>query len=234
MYAILRTKKIKNRQELKSACAHNFRTMPVENADENKTKLNKVFVSKNFADVISKMENNFFKHNIEPRSNSVQAVEFVLTASPEFFENKSDDEIKKWANSNYKFIIEKFGQENIISAVEHYDEKTPHIHILMTPITLDGRLSCKDLMGGQQKLSQLQSDYASAMKIFGLKRGKEQSKAKHSTVKEFYALANNFSKLTQNQKQRLQELLSEFNLENKIDLKIDNLLETINRVKKIL
>lgn len=234
MYAILRTKKIKNRQELKSACAHNFRTMPVENADESKAKLNKILVSSSFADVIGKMEQRFQKHDINPRSNAVQAVEFVLTASPEWFTGKTDDEIKKWVNSNYKFMIEKFGQENIVSAVEHYDEKTPHIHILLTPITKDGRLSCKDLIGGQQKLSQLQSDYAAAMKKFGLKRGKEQSKAKHSTVKEFYALANSINKLTASQKQRLQDLISEFNLENKIDLKLDNLIETINRVKKIL
>lgn len=236
MYCILRMEKIKNRQQLKSAVAHNFRTMPVPNADPEKLELNlSSNHSKSFVDVVSRMENNFFKHNIEPRANSVQAVEFVLSASPEFFKSDSYNQ-KDWLNQNLRFFKNRFGDDNILSCNVHFDESTPHIHIIITPITKDGRLSCKDLLGGKQKLSQLQTDYAKAMLPFNLKRGIEKSTAKHTTIKQFYALANKIKKLNKEQLKQLAEMLSQFDLQNSDKSNMDNekLLQTINKIKPFL
>ena len=47
----------------------------------------------------------------------------------------------------------------MISAVVHMDEKTPHMHLCFCPITRDGRLSAKDILGNKQSLSKWQDDF---------------------------------------------------------------------------
>lgn len=46
------------------------------------------------------------------------------------------------------FIANRYGKENILSAVIHMDEKTPHMHVDLTPIR-DGRLTAKAILRGQ-------------------------------------------------------------------------------------
>lgn len=89
------------------------------------------------------------------------------------------------------FIGEKFGFHNIVEFGVHLDERTPHIHCVVVPLTKDGRLSAKEMMGDRRKMSQLQEDYGKAMQeSFGLQRGIKGSTATHDTVKEYYARIN--------------------------------------------
>ena len=53
----------------------------------------------------------------------------------------------------------KVGRGNIFSAVVHMDEKTPHLHLCFTPITEDGRLSAKEILGNRAQLSQWQDEF---------------------------------------------------------------------------
>ncbi|RYY20022.1 MAG: hypothetical protein EOP41_09360, partial [Sphingobacteriaceae bacterium] len=62
----------------------------------------------------------------------------------------------------------------------HLDEKTPHIHAIVVPLTADGRLSAKELMGNKKNLSLRQDRYGEAMASFGLIRGVRESKANHT------------------------------------------------------
>lgn len=239
MFAILRMEKLKHRQQIKLAMGHNFRTIPVPNSNPENSGLNDYKGATDFASLIGRMEKRFLEHNIEPRKDSVQAVEFVLSASPEFFQDKSQDDINRWANSNIAFIANKFGKNNLLSYALHQDETTPHIHMIITPITSDGRLSCKDLLGGKAKLSKLQTEYALAMAKFGLKRGIEKSNAKHTTIRQFYKLANKIKNLTKSQLEELANLLTSFEQDNKLSDDIDDdlnlqLLKTINKVKPYL
>lgn len=239
MFAILRMEKLKNRQQIKAAIGHNLRTIPVDNADEKKSKLNVYQGASDFASLMGRMEKRFLEHNIEPRKDSVQAVEFVLSASPEFWSNKTQEEIQQWANANIAFFANKFNKQNLLSYALHQDESNPHIHLILTPITQDGRLSCKDLLGGKAKLSKLQTEYANAMAKFGLKRGIERSNAKHTTIKQFYTLANKIKKLNKEQLKEVAELLTTFESDDKLNDEIDSelnlqLLKTINKVKPYL
>ena len=59
--------------------------------------------------------------------------------------------------------MKKFGEENILSAVVHLDERTPHMHVCFVPITKDGKLSSKTLIGGPTGLVKLQDDFYSHM-----------------------------------------------------------------------
>ena len=75
------------------------------------------------------------------RKDSVRFVDTLITASPEFFKGKKQEEIKAFFQTAVDFLSKKIGKNNIFTAVVHMDEKTPHMHLCFTPITEDGRLS---------------------------------------------------------------------------------------------
>lgn len=108
------------------------------------------------------------------RKDSVTMVETLITASPEFMRSLSHSEKREFFNSAYGFMKEKIGSENIVSAVVHMDEKTPHMHLCFCPITKDGRLSAKSILGNQAQLSKWQTDFHQCMseKWPVLERGK--------------------------------------------------------------
>lgn len=56
------------------------------------------------------------------------------------------------------FFEERYGEENVISAVEHLDETTPHMHLNLIPTTPDVRLCSNDLFD-KPKLQQLKTDF---------------------------------------------------------------------------
>lgn len=235
MFAILRMEKLKNRQQMKAAMGHNLRTIPVPNSNPDKTELNYYLGATDFASFIHRMEKRFQENDIEPRKDAVQAVEFVMSASPEFWKGKTINEITEWGNSSVNFIHKKFGKENVLNVSLHLDESNPHIHLILTPITPDGRLSCKDLLGGKAKLSKLQTDYANHMAKYGLKRGIEKSNAKHTTIKQFYTLANKIKQLTKEQLKEVAELLAKFEAKNKANANKDNSLvnNIYNKINKL-
>ena len=93
------------------------------------------------------------------RTDSVRLVETVITASPEFFQNKSMKEIRTFFREALEFIKQKQNPNTIISAVVHMDEKTPHMHLSFVPLTEDGRLSAKEIIGNKKKLTKWQDAY---------------------------------------------------------------------------
>lgn len=97
------------------------------------------------------------------RRDSVMMVETLITASPEFMNSLPPEEQKAYFTMALDFIAERVGRQNILSAVVHMDEKTPHMHLCFVPITPDNRLSAKAFLGNQKSLSQWQSDYHERM-----------------------------------------------------------------------
>ena len=93
------------------------------------------------------------------RKDSVTTVEVLITASPEFFVKKSRKEIREFFSYAVDFMKSKQNPDTYISAVVHVDEKTPHMHLCFVPITADGRLSAKEIVGNKKKLTQWQDEY---------------------------------------------------------------------------
>ena len=93
------------------------------------------------------------------RKDSVRMVETLITASPEFFAGKKPGEIKEFFEHALEFLKLKQAEETIVSAVVHVDEKTPHMHLCFVPVTPDGRLSAKEIVGNKKKLTQWQDEY---------------------------------------------------------------------------
>ena len=104
-------------------------------------------------------------------------VEALGTASPEFFKGKKKGEIKAYFQEALDFIREHQDSKTIISAVVHMDEKTPHMHLSFVPLTADGRLSAKEIVGNKKKLTQWQDRFWEHMvkKYPDLERGESAS-----------------------------------------------------------
>jgi hypothetical protein len=111
------------------------------------------------------------------RKDSVRFVDTLITASPEFFKGKKREEIKAFFQTAVDFLSRKIGRENIFAATVHMDEKTPHMHLCFTPITDDGRLSAKEIIGNRVQLTKWQDDlFAHMVKKFpDLERGESVS-----------------------------------------------------------
>ncbi len=97
------------------------------------------------------------------RKDSVVMQDSICTASPEFFEGKTSRETEDFFRMAYRFYVKTFGAENILSAVVHLDERTPHMHVCFVPITKDGKLSSKTVIGGPAGLVKLQDEFYSHM-----------------------------------------------------------------------
>ena len=97
------------------------------------------------------------------RRDSVMMVETLITASPEFMNSLPPEQQKEYFMMALDFVSERVGKKNILSAVVHMDEKTPHMHLCFCPITPEGKLSAKAFLGNQKTLSEWQSAYHERM-----------------------------------------------------------------------
>ena len=160
-YAILRFAKYKG-PEIGRIEAHDERTKETyasnPDVDTSRSRLNFHLV-KPHRSYRTEAEKQISEAGCRARKDSVRVVETLITASPEFFQGKKPREVKAFFEYALDFIQSKQSPETIISAVVHMDEKTPHMHLCFIPLTEDGRLSAKDIVGNRKKLTQWQDDF---------------------------------------------------------------------------
>lgn len=144
-------------------------------------------------------------------TNQVRVIRIMLTGSHDDVKRiAAEGRIKEWCADNLDWLRKTFGSENVVSAVLHMDESTPHIHAAVVPIvtgerrkvrekktdepakckyrkksTARSRLCADDVMT-RVKLKGYQDSYAEAMAKYGLQRGIDGSEARHVTTQEFY------------------------------------------------
>ena len=120
------------------------------------------------------------------RRDAIYMNSFVLGSDGKFFKTLSKYDQRQFFEDCTNFFCDKYGKENVISAIVHEDETTPHMHLNFIPI-VNGKLCSKDLFD-KKKLSILQTEFYEVVgKKYGLKRGKEGSQAKHLSTAEFKA-----------------------------------------------
>lgn len=195
-YAILRIAKLSTAGQIGAAQAHCLRTRPTPNADPELTPSNVTNMHPGSLNAFAEARRAAVQGNKAFRKNGVRMVEFVLTASPDALDALNDDDFEGWAAANLGFIAERYGKQNLAGYALHLDEQTPHLHVFITPV-VDGKFNARALFGGRKKLADLQTDYAAAMKPFGLRRGIKNSKAKHQTIRQFYSKAKQYLANTQ-------------------------------------
>ena len=107
------------------------------------------------------------KHRIQTagcrvRKDSVKFVDTLVTVSPEFAK-AHEAEMPEYFRRAFDFLKERVGEENIISAVVHMDEKTPHMHLCFVSLTRDKRLSAKEILGNKKSMIRWQDDFYACM-----------------------------------------------------------------------
>lgn len=185
MFYVMRIEK-RRRQDVSGIQRENNRTAAEYNnqVDRERSGLNLPLIQSNhwMQDIRAEIE----RAGARTRSNSVVALDTLYTASPEFFEGKTREQTEKFFSDCLQFHQRQFG--HIVSAVVHYDETTPHLHIVSVPLTADGRLSAREIVGNKQNLSRLQDSFFEQIgKNYGLERGTRsdgQEKRRHVSAQE--------------------------------------------------
>ena len=178
-YAILRFAKYKG-PEIGHIESHNERTKEKyasnPDLDTSRSHLNFHLVTPQ-RKYRAEAEKQIAEAGCRTRPDSVRVVEALVTASPEFFNGKKKGEIKAYFQEALDFVREHQDPKTIISAVVHMDEKTPHMHLCFVPLTADGRLSAKEIVGNKKKLTQWQDRFWEHMvkKYPDLERGESAS-----------------------------------------------------------
>ena len=100
------------------------------------------------------------------RKDSTRFVDTLITASPEFFWNMTHEKMVEYFQRAVDFMKLKIRPDMIFSAVIHLDEKTPHLHLCFVPLTVDNRLTAKEILGNRAKLSKWQDEFHEFMAKF--------------------------------------------------------------------
>jgi len=211
-FAILRFAKYKG-PEISNIEAHNERTKEeyASNSDIDKSRSHLNFhLLEPERKYRAEAERQIKDAGCRTRSDSVRLVEALVTATPEFFKGKKKAEIKAYFQEALDFIREHQDPKTIISAVVHMDEKTPHMHLSFVPLTEDGRLCAKEIVGNKKKLTQWQDRFWEHMvkKYPDLERGESASETGRDHIPP--RVFKEMTRLTK-QKAKLEELLSDIN-----------------------
>lgn len=181
-YGICRVQKVKA-AAVGSMQYHNDR-LPGEhsnpNIDHSKRGDNAEFIKHGSyrAEVNDRIE-RFRKSDRKVRKDAVVLVEGVMTASPEFFEDKSRDEVMAFFRDGFDFVKSEVGEGNMVHFTVHMDESTPHAHFGFTPIK-DGTLSWKNYFDGRDALRGWQDRFFEKVsKPWGLERGEKDTGRTH-------------------------------------------------------
>jgi len=184
VYAVMRFAKLKSMGQVGALGKHNERERETRNADEARRSDNVRLAGSGdwCADVQARLDTVPLV-----RTNAVLALEYVLTASREFFADGDPGRLAVWTERSMDWIRGVYGAENVVAAVLHRDEITPHIQAVVVPIDDRGRLNATAFTGTIAQVRELQTSYAHAVEDLGLQRGVRGSEADHATLKEFYA-----------------------------------------------
>lgn len=119
------------------------------------------------------------------RKDAVVCCNFIITSDYETLSEWLPEMQEMFFEETYDYFTKRYGIENVVYANVHMDEKTPHMHLGVVPITKDGRLSAKSLFTPSE-LKNLQTDFARKVgKAYGLERGVEGSTNKHIEMQRY-------------------------------------------------
>jgi hypothetical protein len=183
-YAILRAKKLKTAGSVAAALQHNFRERETPNADVQRTPENEHQHSVSTDQAMGLLRTRLPATH---RKDAVLVVEYVMTASPTWFERATPELQHAFFERSRAWLRDKYGAENVIAATVQRDEKTPHLSAFVVPRTPDGRLSAKEFIGNRDKMRADQTSFAELVRDLGLERGIPGSRATHQRVAQHYA-----------------------------------------------
>lgn len=191
-FAIYRHAKLKSMGIIGASARHMTRAAETPNADPARAHLNRVLIggedpAADAAALIPATDARDEDGKLRRRSNSVLAIEVLLTTSPEWWETATPDQQQEWLDRSTAWLVAEYGRENIAHLRLHGDERTPHLTGVIVPLDEHGHLNARKWIGGKARCAQQQTDYAAAVAPLGLRRGIKGSTAEHERVQRHYA-----------------------------------------------
>ncbi len=164
---------------------HNERGRETPNADPTRSHENVRLAGSGdwLADVQARADEATFK-----RANSVLALDVAFFVSKGFFDDKPPAVMDEWARRTMAWMAQEFGGEkNVVAAILHKDETTPHIQAMIVPLDEKDRLNARHYIGQPRQVVALHTSYNRAVADLGLERGVQGSVATHGNIREWYA-----------------------------------------------
>jgi hypothetical protein len=189
-FAIIRIEK-RSLSEARAMAEHALRDgQDVPNADPDRRSRNRVLIGPATARGVMQTVREVLP--LRRRKDAVPVVEAFVGMSPEVAAKWDDAKFDAYFSKAVSWIGSHFGGiANVKSAVVHFDEKTPHLQLLLVPLDA-GRLRANGFIGGPSGLRQLQTKFANEVgSHFGLVRGQARKPGDrpvtHQHVGRFYA-----------------------------------------------
>lgn len=192
-FAVVRMIKLKS-HDLKGIQFHNQREKESKtnpDIDKSKSAFNYDLLNSNKIDYnkqVKKIIESQKEGTRKIRKDAVLVNEFLVTSDKPFFEKLSPVQEKAFFKESAEFFKERYGEQNIVFATVHIDEKTPHMHIGVVPMR-DGRLQGKNVFNRKELLA-IQDEFPKHMKEkgFDLDRGELGSKTEHIEIQRLKAM----------------------------------------------
>ena len=203
-YAIFRVKKYKTTHAIGGIMRHHLREAPeeVDGLDPTRSHLNITIGADDRPALFKAIRARLATTTRKPRPDANRIIENIFTASPEFFDGMPYESQKAYLFHCIDFAKEVYGADNVVGAYLHFDEESPHCHVLCVPIETSIRTTKKSsrqvttlnaghYLGGSEKCINLQTRFAEFVqgKGYDLKRGepKSETKRRHVPLREYYA-----------------------------------------------
>lgn len=129
-------------QTLLQAARHNLRELQAESGGRDHICMDRSHLNQNLygcgnaAELVDRANELKIAYKVPKRKlrkDHVQALEFLISVRAD-----TDIDVMAYFNASKNWLIEVFGSEMLLSAVVHFDESHPHMHVLVLPI-VEGR-----------------------------------------------------------------------------------------------
>lgn len=139
--------------------AHIERTIDPANADKERIHLNRKLIE--FPEGVDN-RTQMIQHRLDTAgltrkigTNQVRALRIMLSSTPEDMQRiEAVGKLGEWCEDNLDWLRKTYGADNVVSAVLHMDEKTPHIHATVVPIVTGERRKAKETKKREEKPEQ--------------------------------------------------------------------------------
>ena len=203
-YSILRNQKHQRNNASKSYMHNERKNNNYSNEEIDKEK---IYLNYHIKEPLGRYEKEFdrimLEYNLKGqiKDTSVIVCELLMTSDKDFFDSIGEVETKRYFEECFNFVstYKNLGEENIISAVIHMDESTPHMHLTFIPVVnskdkngnLIKKVCASDYFKGKNSYGKMQDAFNVYLnnKGFKLQRGK-QNKRKHIPLEEYKKLTN--------------------------------------------
>lgn len=126
-----------------------------QNINSEKTELNTIILDKfGYKNGNFELSEYFKKNKIKTKKDSVVLVNFLCNLDEKIFENMGQEEMTEVFKKNLSWLEKEYPKMNFISAVIHYDEKKPHMHVCAIPLAVkEKKLTQREVLKELTKLN---------------------------------------------------------------------------------